>query len=98
MTAIRDIGATIGEINDISSAIAAAVEEQGVVTLDIAQNTQQAATASLAVSSDIAVVAQAAEETGQTATLVLDAASGLSQKAQLLRHDVAQFLDTVRGS
>ena len=98
VTAIRDIGATIGEINDISSAIAAAVEEQGVVTLDIAQNTQQAATASLAVSSDIAVVAQAAEETGQTATLVLDAASGLSQKAQLLRHDVAKFLDTVRGS
>ncbi len=95
---IRDIGTTIGEINEISATIAAAVEEQGAVTLDIAQNTQQAATGSLAVSSDIAVVAHAAEETGATAAHVLQAASELSQKSQTLRNDVAQFLLTIRSS
>jgi len=98
VTAIRDIGTTIGEINEISAAIAAAVEEQGVVTLDIAQNTQQAACGSQAVSSDISVVAGAAEETGGTATMVLAAASDLSHQAMLLRQDVAKFLSTIRSS
>jgi len=96
--AIRDIGTTIGEIDEISTSIAAAVEEQGVVTLDIAQNTQQAANGARAVSGDIAVVAAAAEETGVTAGHVLDAASDLSQKANALRHDVTLFLETIRSS
>ncbi|MDD5757950.1 MAG: HAMP domain-containing methyl-accepting chemotaxis protein [Desulfobulbaceae bacterium] len=95
---IRDIGTTIGEINEISTNIAAAVEEQGVVTLDIAQNTQQAAAGSKAVSGDISIVAAAADETGVTATHVLEAASDLSQKANALRHDVTLFLDTIRRS
>jgi len=96
--AIRDIGATIGEIDEISTSIAAAVEEQGVVTLDIAQNTQKAATGSKAVSGDISIVAAAADETGIAAAHVLDAASDLSQKANALRHDVTLFLETIRRS
>lgn len=96
--AIRGIGTTISEINEISTNIAAAVEEQGVVTLDIAQNTQQAAAGSKAVSGDISIVAAAADETGVTAAHVLDAASDLSQKANALRHDVTLFLDTIRRS
>jgi methyl-accepting chemotaxis protein len=96
--AIRDIGTTIGEIDEISTSIAAAVEEQGVVTLDIAQNTQQAATGSKAVSGDISIVAAAAEETGVTASHVLAAASDLSQKANALRHDVTIFLNSIRTS
>ncbi|MEW6518027.1 MAG: HAMP domain-containing methyl-accepting chemotaxis protein [Thermodesulfobacteriota bacterium] len=96
--AIRDIGATIGEINEISTSIAASVEEQGVVTLDIAKNTQQAATGAKAVSGDISIVAAAADETGVSATNVLDAASALSQQANALRHDVTLFLETIRSS
>lgn len=96
--AIRDIGTTIGEIDEISTSIAAAVEEQGVVTLDIAQNTQQAANGSKAVSSDISIVAAAADETGITAAQVLKAASDLSQKANALRRDVTIFLDSIRTS
>ncbi|RJX25969.1 MAG: methyl-accepting chemotaxis protein [Desulfurivibrio sp.] len=96
--AIRDIGATIGEIDEISTSIAASVEEQGVVTLDIARNTQQAATGAKAVSGDISIVATAADETGMTATNVLDAASALSQQANALRHDVTLFLETIRSS
>ncbi|MFA6900754.1 MAG: HAMP domain-containing methyl-accepting chemotaxis protein [Desulfurivibrionaceae bacterium] len=96
--AIRDIGTTIGEIDEISTSIAAAVEEQGVVTLDIAQNTQQAATGAKAVSGDISIVAAAADETGVSAAHVLDAASDLSQKANALRKDVTIFLNTIRTS
>ncbi|MCK9295641.1 MAG: methyl-accepting chemotaxis protein [Desulfobulbaceae bacterium] len=96
--AIRDIGTTIGEIDEISTSIAASVEEQGVVTLDIARNTQQAATGAKAVSGDISIVAAAADETGVTATYVLNAASDLSQKANALRRDVTLFLETIRSS
>jgi len=96
--AIRDIGTTIGEIDEISTSIAASVEEQGVVTLDIAKNTQQAATGAKAVSGDISIVAAAADETGVTATYVLNAASDLSQKANALRRDVTLFLETIRSS
>lgn len=98
VSAIRDIGSTIGEIDEISSSIAAAVEEQGVVTLDIAQNTQQAATGAKVVSGEIVVVAAAADETGVAAAHVLAAASELNAKATALRRDVALFLETVRKS
>ncbi len=96
--AIHDIGATIREIDEISTSIAAAVEEQGVVTLDIAQNTQQAATGARAVSSDISIVAAAADETGVGAAHVLEATSDLSQKANALRQDVTLFLASIKKS
>ncbi len=41
--AIRNISSTIGEINDVTTAIAAAVEEQGAATREIARNIQHAA-------------------------------------------------------
>ena len=41
--AIRNISTTISEINEVTSAIAAAVEEQGAATREIARNIQHAA-------------------------------------------------------
>ena len=41
--AIRHIGQTIAEINEVTTAIAAAVEEQGAATREIARNIQHAA-------------------------------------------------------
>jgi methyl-accepting chemotaxis protein len=49
--AIRNIGQTIGEINDVTTAIAAAVEEQGAATREIARNVQHAAGGTAEVSS-----------------------------------------------
>ncbi len=43
VSAIRNISTTIGEINDVTTAIAAAVEEQGAATREIARNIQHAA-------------------------------------------------------
>ena len=43
VAAIQAIGATIGEINEIATAIASAVEQQGAATQEIARNVQQAA-------------------------------------------------------
>ena len=57
--AIRNIGSTIGEINEVTTAIAAAVEEQGAATREIARNIQHAAGGTSEVSSNIVGVSSA---------------------------------------
>src|SRR3984957_19158649 len=51
--AIRNIGNTISEINEVTTAIAAAVEQQGAATREIARNIQHAAGGTAEVSSNI---------------------------------------------
>jgi methyl-accepting chemotaxis protein len=96
--AIKGIGDTIGSINDIATAIAAAVEEQGAATREIARNIQEAAAGTQEVSSNIVAVTLAAGETGEAATQVVDAASELSRQAERLTGDVASFLAAARAA
>ncbi|MBM3555621.1 MAG: bacteriohemerythrin [Alphaproteobacteria bacterium] len=97
VTAIKGIGATIERINGISSAIAAAVEEQGSATREIARNVQEASKGTKDVSQNIGGVEQASKETGAAANEINTASSELSRQAELLKHEVARFLETVRG-
>ena len=71
VSAIRNISSTIGEINDVATAIAAAVEEQGAATREIARNIQHAAGGTSEVSSNIIGVSNASTEAGAAATEVL---------------------------
>ena len=57
--AISGIGKTIAEINQIATAIASAVEEQGAATQEIARNVQQAAQGTHEVSANIGGVTAA---------------------------------------
>ena len=66
-------------MNEIASAIASAVEEQGSATQEIARNVQQAALGTGEISSNVAGVQQAAGDTGAAAHQVLEASSELSQ-------------------
>ncbi len=95
---IRRIGETIGEISNISTTVAAAVEEQGAATQEIARNVQQAAAGTSEVSSNIAGVTQAAGETGAASTQVLGAASELSKQSEVLRTEVDRFIGRVRAA
>jgi len=95
--AIQSIGKVIGEINQISSAIAAAVEEQGAATKEIARNVEQASAGTKEVSSNIAGVTQAAGETGQASTQIKDAAKELSQQSESLRTQVDKFIAQIRA-
>jgi len=90
--AIKGIGETIGNINEIASAIAAAVEEQTAATQEIARNVQQASAGTAEVSSNINGVTQAATETGSSAAEVLSAAKELSTQAEKLRTDIQEFM------
>jgi methyl-accepting chemotaxis protein len=95
--AIKAIGGTIRQMNEIASAIAAAVEEQGAATRNISSNIQLVADGTNGVASNISGVNDAAAETGTAATQVLTAADDLSRQSDKLRSDVNGFLVKIRA-
>jgi PAS domain S-box-containing protein len=98
VAAIQSIGTTIGQINEIATTIAAAVEEQGAATQEISRHVQQVAAGTREVSGNIAGVTQAAGETGAASGRVLSAAGELSRQGEELRTQVARFLTEVRAA
>ena len=98
VSAIGTIGKTIGDISQIATTIASAVEEQGAATQEIARNVQQAASGTQEVSANVAGVTKAAAATGQAAGAVERAAGDLSTQSQQLRERVDAFLSQVRAA
>jgi methyl-accepting chemotaxis protein len=98
VTAIKEIGTTIGHISDITSAIAAAVEEQGAATQEISRNIQEAAKGTSHVAANIADVNEGASETGSASSQVLVSAQALSGEGNRLKIEVGKFLATVRAA
>jgi methyl-accepting chemotaxis protein len=96
--AIQNIGGTIGAINEITTAIAAAVEEQGSATQEIARNVQETARGTSALSGNIGGVTQAAGATGAAAGQVLTSADELNKQAAMLRTKVDSFLVNIRAA
>jgi methyl-accepting chemotaxis protein len=98
VTAIKEIGATIGRISEISSTIAAAVEQQGSATNDIARSVQRAADGTAQVAASITEVQRGAAETGSASSQVLTAAQSLSSESSRLKLEVGKFMTTVRAA
>ncbi len=98
VAAIQSITATIAKVNEISAAIAAAVEEQGAATQEIARNVQQAAMGTQDVSETITSVRAAAGETGTAASEVLSVASGVQSQSDRLTGAVGSFLVNVKAA
>jgi methyl-accepting chemotaxis protein len=96
--AIKEIGDTIARMSEISSAIAAAVEEQGAATQEISRNIQHAAQGTSDVSANIGEVQRGAGETGAASAQVHSAAQSLSQESNRLKSEVTRFLDSVRAA
>ena len=98
VTAIKGISNIIGQMSEITTTIASAVQEQGAATQEIARNVQQAAQGTQDVSSNIGGVTHAAGETGAASAQVLGTAGTLSKQADTLRRSVSQFLEGVRSA
>jgi len=98
VTAIKEIGATIGRISEISATIAAAVEQQGAATQEISRNVQRAAQGTTQVAANISDVQRGASETGTASSQVLSAAESLSNESGRLKREVAKFMETVRAA
>ncbi len=97
-TAIQSITETIGRIDEISTTIASAIEEQGAATQEIANNVQQAARGTQDVSNSIVNVTQAASETGAAAEQMLSSSNDLSKQGEVLREKVDVFVARVRAA
>jgi methyl-accepting chemotaxis protein len=96
--AIKEIGETIGLMSEISSTIAAAMEEQGAATQEISRNIQRAAQGTTQVGSNITGVQRGANETGSASAQVRSAAQSLSSESNRLKLEVGKFLNSVRAA
>ena len=98
LAAIHGINDTVTRMSGITSAVAAAVEEQGAATQEIARSVQQASEGTSQVSGNVGSAQQAVAETGTVASGVLDAAAMLTGEANRLKLGVAEFLAEVRAA
>ena len=98
VAAIQEIGGTIAQISEISTAIAAAVEEQGAATQEIARNVQQAAQGATQVTGSIADVNRGAADTGSKAEQVHGRAVSLLAESNQLNSEVESFLRSIRAA
>ncbi|EME68826.1 methyl-accepting chemotaxis protein [Paramagnetospirillum caucaseum] len=98
VAAIRSISDTIENINELSTAISAAVEEQGAATAEIARSVEQAAHGTAAAADNVQVVSGAADETKTMADQVYTAANGLKGASGQLARQVAGFIQEIRSA
>ncbi|MTJ84148.1 MAG: chemotaxis protein [Telmatospirillum sp.] len=96
VAAISGIGGTIGKMNEIVTAISAAVEQQGAATKDISRNIQEVASGTSVVSSHITAVTRATDETGNAARDVRTASAELAKQSDRLSNQVHAFLAGIR--
>ncbi len=97
VVAIKEIGTTIGRISEIAGAIAAAVEEQGAATQEIARNVQQTAQGTNEVAHKITDVNRGAADTGAASAHVLNAAQALAKQSGTLKYELEKFVGTVKA-
>ncbi|SEH24644.1 methyl-accepting chemotaxis protein [Magnetospirillum fulvum] len=95
--AIRIIGGTIGRIDGIGTAIAAAVEQQHAATSEISRNIQQASEGTRQVTDYLGDLAMAIADVEKTSGGVLSASSNLTEQSKRLDGEVGTFLHTIRA-
>lgn len=93
--AVQHIGETIGQMSDISTGIASAMEQQGAATQEIARNVQQASAGTAEVSSNTIGILEAARNAGRAASRVNDVSRQIGAQVDILRHEVSTFLKSI---
>lgn len=94
--AIKSVATVIGRMNEISTTVAAAIDEQGAATQEITRNTQQAAKGTEQVTANVVGLRDGAATAGAAASKVLSAATALNAQADDMRREVDRFLANIR--
>ncbi len=94
---ISTIAQTIGEIDTISSSIAAAMRQQGAATAEIASGSEEAANGVRHVSENMLNVSRAAEAVQDLSGSTRNTAEELLQKAHRLQDEANNFVARVRA-
>jgi len=94
---IEGITTTIKRLSEISTTIAAAIEEQGAATKEISRSIEEASQDTNVVSKNIADITHAANETGTASSQVLLTAEQLARESDSLREAISGFIVKVRA-
>ncbi len=95
---IKMISSTIGKISEITSAISAAIEEQGAATQEISGNIQRTASGTSQVAGTIAEVSQGANQTGAASSQLVSSAKQLSDSTTSLQAEIDGFLKSIAAA
>jgi methyl-accepting chemotaxis protein len=95
---IKMISSTIGKISEITTAISAAIEEQGAATQEISGNIQRTAAGTSQVAGTIAEVSQGANQTGAASSQLLSSAKQLSDSTTSLQAEIDGFLKSIAAA
>ncbi len=95
---MEQVSHVIQQVDEISSAIAAAMEEQNAATHEIADSIHQAAEGTQVVNDNVRAVSDASQEAGAASAQVQSAAGELAQQASILKDEVGKFIQQVRAS
>ncbi len=96
--ALRKITEEVGQLGVTSTSIAAAVDQQAVAGQDLARSIDAAARSAEMVSGDMDEVSRMTLATGAAASQVLTGCTSLESRAEVLRTQVAEFLEHVRAA
>lgn len=95
--AMDKIISNVKNIDEATTSVTAAVEEQNAATNEIGRNVSEASTGTQQVSQNIVTVQENAYETGEASKTVLQAAGELARLSQELKGQVAGFLTEIRN-
>ena len=96
--AVREIGGAVRGINEITTVIAGAVNEQDAATREISANAQSAAQGNEGLVTNINSLSAAIGETSTAAASVLSASDDLATMAETLSGEVEKFFHNLRSS
>ena len=96
--AIKEVGLTIAEMNQIGSSIAAAIEEQGAATQEITRNIQEAAKGTAEVTAFIADISEEIVVNGARASEVYVASDGVERSVANMGVEVERILLSLRSA
>jgi methyl-accepting chemotaxis protein len=98
VAAVRDVSHAIGAVNEVATAIAAAVEQQAAATREIAASVQAVSVATGDATRAIQDVSAISQHTDAASAEVLDGAGQVGRDADTLRGEVMQFLKAMAGA
>lgn len=98
VASIGDIAASMRHVNEYTSAIASAVDQQGVATAEISENAQSASSGTMSVTDSMATVLTSAEEASQASGEVAEVATKVTRANEALTATIDRFLKQVSAA
>ncbi len=97
VVSIQGVTKTINQINEVASTVAAAVEQQGAATREIANGISEVSSEAMVVKNNIRDVAQASASSYGSAFKVMWSAEKIAGPTEAFRKDVDSFLKAIQS-